>query len=64
MSTYEIIISVDTPEAEDFATWLEEQGHSVKVGDSTGNYVDGVWASTDDEASEIMNGLWESYCNG
>lgn len=63
MSTYEIIIAVDTPEAEEFATWLEEQGHSAKVGDSTGNYADGVWASSDSEADEIMNRLWGDYCN-
>lgn len=62
MSTYEIIIAVDTPEVEEFAAWLEDQGHSAKVGDGTGDYIDGVWTSSDAEANEIMNRLWDDYC--
>lgn len=63
MSTFEIIIAADTLEAKGFAIWLERQGHSAKVGDSTGNYVDGVWTSSDTAADEIMSRLWGEYCN-
>jgi hypothetical protein len=58
----EFIIASDNPEAEAFAEWLEDQGHSAEVGNSTGNYVDGVWTSTDDDAAQTLNALWESYC--
>jgi hypothetical protein len=61
--THEIEIACDTVEAEQFRDWLIAQGHSAKIGRSTGNYVDGMWTSTDTEANEIMNGLWSDYCN-
>lgn len=50
-----IEIAYDIPEAEQFAQWLREQGHTVKIGHSTGNYIDGQLASIDD--------LWAAYCN-
>lgn len=63
MSTFNIIVSIDTDEAEAFVAWLIERGHKAKIGDSTANYVDGVSTSNSNEADEIMNGLWNDYCN-
>ena len=63
MKTYKIIIAVDNPEAEAFATWLEQHGHSAEVGHSTGSYVDGVETSSDAKANEIANSLWTDYSN-
>jgi len=62
MTTYEIEISIDTAEAAEFAAFLNEKGHVAHVGTSTGSYVDGS-PTSDAEASEIMNNLWEAYCN-
>lgn len=63
MSKHEIIIAADHHEAEAFAAYLVEQGHSATIGNSTGNYVDGVCTDHDAEASETMNRLWNDYCN-
>ena len=60
--TYEIEISTDNDEAEAFCEWLNANGHLAFVGFETGNYVDGTWTSTDDEANEIMVDLWNQYC--
>lgn len=58
----DIEISIDNDEGELFAEWPTAQGHTAKVGNSTGNYVDGTWTSTDNGASETMNALWAAYC--
>ena len=58
-----IEIAVDNENAEEFATWLQGQGHDAHVGTSTGNYIDGTWTATDEQANEIMRGLWDRYCN-
>ncbi len=63
MKTHKIEIAVDTEQAEEFVAWLNAQGHDATVGTSTGNYVDGTWTSTDEQANEIMRELWDSYCN-
>lgn len=63
-NTHEIEIAVDHTEAEEFCAWLNEQGHSATVGRYTGNYVDGEWTSSSAEAGEILNTLWDEYCNG
>jgi hypothetical protein len=63
MKTYDIIIPADNPEAEAFATWLEQHGHSAEIGNSTGTYVDGVETSNNVKANEIANRLWDDYCN-
>ena len=62
MNTYEIKVSFNTAEAEQFVEWLNEQGHSAEISDHTGDYVDGVWTSTDEDANEIMTRLWTDYC--
>lgn len=62
-ATHRIEVSFDNPEAEQFVAWLNANGHDAKVGRSTGNYVDGNWTSSDLDASQIMNALWDSYCN-
>mgnify|MGYP006277493791 FL=1 len=58
-----IQIAVDHVEAEQFAAWLNAQGHSATIGNSTGNYVNGAWTGCNADANEIMNGLWDAYCN-
>lgn len=67
MSTYTIEIAFDscgTEEgAHEFAAWLNEKGHTAKIGNSTGSYVDGRWTCSDEEAREIMNSLWDEFCN-
>ena len=60
---YTVEIANDTPDADEFAAWLNVQGHSATVGRSTGSYIDGAWTSHDIEASEIMRSLWEAYCD-
>lgn len=62
MKTYKIEIAVDTERAEDFAAWLNAQGHDAHVGTSTGDYIDGEWTSADEQANEIMQDLWDGYC--
>jgi prophage antirepressor-like protein len=63
MKTYKILIAVDNPEAEAFATWLEQRAHLGKISNSTGNYVVGIQTSSDAKADEIVNSLWADYCN-
>jgi len=60
---YKIEIASDHPDAEEFVSWLNNQGHDASIGTSTGSYIDGVWTSTDPEMSESMNTLWSAYCN-
>ena len=60
---YKIEIAGDTTECQQFADWLNTQGHTATIGRSTGSYVDGVWTSRDADASEILNTLWVSYCD-
>jgi len=62
-NTHNIEISIDNDEGEQFAEWLNAQGHTAKVGNSTGDYIDGVWTSSDADANETMNALWSQYCN-
>lgn len=62
-TTYNVEIANDTPEAEQFAAWLNAKGHSAKVGRSTGSYIDGERTSSSAEASEIMNSLWAAFCD-
>ena len=63
MNTVTIIISRDNDEGEQFAAWLQQQGHTASVGNSTGNYINGALTSSDAEANETMRMLWNSYCN-
>lgn len=58
-----IEIAGDTTECQQFADWLNAQGHTATIGRSTGSYVDGVWTCSDVDASEIFNTLWLSYCD-
>lgn len=59
---YTIILACDATESEEFSAWLEQKGHDVSIGNSTGSYVDGIWTQHDENASEIMNLLWDEYC--
>ena len=62
-ATHSIEISVDACEADQFAAWLNANGHSAAVGKSTASYVDGARTGSDPAANEIMNGLWSAYCD-
>ena len=57
-----IIIGSDNDEADKFAAWLNQQGHSATIGNSTGNYVNGACTSSDCGANETMRSLWDAYC--
>jgi len=63
MTKHEIKVSFNTAECELFIEWLNEQWHIAEMCDSTGDYIDGAWTSTDESADEIMRHLWAEYCN-
>jgi len=46
-----------------FVDWLNDHGHDASLGNTTGNYIDGVSTSHDWSANDIMTVLWESYCD-
>lgn len=60
---YDVEVAFDTPEAKQFCDWLNENGHSAKIGNSTGNYINGHCTGNTEEADEIMRVLWDSYCS-
>jgi len=64
MEKLDIELGIDATgdETEQYAEWLRAQGHTVKLGTSTGTYINGVWTSTDEELSELSNKFWNSYC--
>ena len=65
MKKFRIVLAVDHPGAEDFATWLNNNGHIANVGRDTHNHVDGYDVSMlddEDEHATIFNTLWETYC--
>ena len=59
---YEIKVSCDIEEGEQFVEWLNDRGHSAEIIDETGSYIDGVWTSTDEDSNKIMSRLWSEYC--
>lgn len=60
---HKIVISCDTPDAEQFCDYLNALGHDAEIGDSTGNYVDGTWTSADETANAIMRQMWVDFCD-
>ena len=66
MSTYKIEVAFDAcgdqESLDQFVEWLNEIGHDAKAGNTTGSYVDGRWTSTDSDANQIMNSLWDEFC--
>ena len=63
MKKYKIEIAVDNAEGKEFVAWLNKNGHNASLGTSTGNYINGDWTSTDENANQILNNLWNKYCN-
>lgn len=59
---YDVEIGCDTTEAKEFCEYLNAKGHSAKIGNSTGTYIDGVWTYHNVGASIISNHLWNEYC--
>jgi hypothetical protein len=57
-----IELACDHEEAEQFAAWLRQQGHTVTIGASTGNYIDRHGTGTSQELSDKFNNLWDAYC--
>jgi len=62
MEKYEIEISSDHEDGKNFVDWLTDQGHNAEIGNTTGNFIDGVWTNTDEKANQILNQLWKEYC--
>jgi hypothetical protein len=60
---YRVEVACDTDEGAEFVTWLNERGHTAKLGTTTGNFIDGVHTSSDERANKIMGRLWTQYCN-
>lgn len=59
MEQYTIELSSDHAERNSFATWLENRGHTVTVGNTDRNVVDG----TDEHDTQlILDTLWDEYC--
>lgn len=56
MTKYNVVIAADQHEAEEFAEWLNEQGHTAIVGSTTRTTVDG------DSNDEVSAQLWSDYC--
>lgn len=59
-----LTIEVDqaSDEADEFAAWLREQGHTVRLVPQSVSTINGV-PTTTPEASEQMRVLWEAYCD-
>ena len=62
MELYTIEVAGDTEEGEEFVAWLNEHGHTAKLGRTSADYIDGVDTS-DIEANEIMRDLYSEYCS-
>lgn len=61
-----IRVSIDgcgtSTERDAFVAWLISKGHDAGASDSTGSYVDGRWTSSDDDAQQTLNALWDEFC--
>ncbi len=62
-SKYTVVIACDQTEGEEFAAWLNANGHVAMIGNSTGAYVNGVRTSSRGDESIIFGYLWDSYCD-
>ncbi len=62
MIKYTVRVESDNIEADQFVVWLNDQGHSASISDNTGAYIDGRYVASDEDARDIMCGLWDSYC--
>lgn len=58
-----VVIAADHIEAEEFVEWLRLQGYQASVGSDTHNHIGGYDTSSDDEANEKMQDLWNRYCD-
>ena len=56
-----IEIAHDTPDGNEFIEWLNNRGYDARIGNTTGNYIDGEWTSTDEDLNKLMNELWEGF---
>ena len=63
MTKHNVTVSSDSEEGAEFVAWLNAAGHDAELGNSTGNYVDGLWTLKDIGACETMRTLWTDYCN-
>jgi len=60
---FNITIDCGLDEGSEYAAWLNEQGHSATVGNSTGSSVNGRPTGPNPWAREISNSLWSMYCD-
>lgn len=58
-----IEIACDAVEATEFVEWLQGRGHDAIVGETTGNFIDGVHTSSSINANDILADLWAEYCS-
>lgn len=59
--THNIMVSCDHEDGQRFVEWLQEQGHTARLGATTGSFVNG-YRTTEPEAQQVMTELWEAYC--
>ena len=58
-----VLVARDHIEAEKFVGWLNSEGYRAKIGSDTHHRIDGRDTHTDDEAHEMMQSLWNRYCD-
>lgn len=57
-----IEISCEVEEANEFVDWLKGMGYDVKVGCTTGTFIDGENINSSHEKDSLFQTLWEDYC--
>ena len=63
MTTYRLEVACNTLQGAEFVQWLNEKGHDAKLGNSTGDYVNGeITSNQEAPAGEIMRSLWTEFC--
>jgi len=66
-STHTIELAFDAAgtdeDTKQYAEWLEGKGHTVTIGTTTVTTIDGISTSSCEEARELGNQLWESFCS-
>jgi hypothetical protein len=61
--SYRIEVSNENDFCEEFVEWLNAKGHDASVCKNDCGSIEGYSNLFSHEYSEIMNELWEAYCN-
>lgn len=59
---YDIELSVDHEQGEEFAEFLRKKGHNAFVGDTSTNIVNGEWTGINPYRQIVLNKLWDEFC--